>query len=113
MNKKQITLSIAILLTIQSGVTIAKNLPEGVIQEGSLANEKLINDAKMGVVSKMVSLDCNKAESYSAYVTQMPEGNVGERVWKELWLVTGCNNTYPINIRFQEDGAGGAFWNIK
>ncbi|VAW49018.1 hypothetical protein MNBD_GAMMA04-1064 [hydrothermal vent metagenome] len=113
MNKKQITLSIAILLTIQSGMTIAKDLPEGAIQEGSLSNEKLISDAKMGVVGKMAALGCNKAESYSAYITQMPEGNVGEKVWKELWLVTGCDNTYPINIKFQEDGTGGAHWSIK
>ncbi|MCF6345429.1 MAG: hypothetical protein L3J00_03045 [Thiomicrorhabdus sp.] len=113
MNKKQIILSIAIFLILQSGITMAQNLPEGTIQKGSLSNEKLISDAKMGVISKMVALGCNKPESYSAYVTQMPEGETGKLIWKELWLVTGCDNTYPINIRFQEDGTGSAFWSIK
>lgn len=89
------------------------NLPEGAIKRGSLSNAKLINDAKLGVVSKVAQMGCNKPESFNPFVLAMPMGKVGSRVWKELWIVQGCNSKYPVEIIFSEDGLGAANWSIN
>jgi hypothetical protein len=43
---------------------------------------------------------------------QQPQGKVGSRNWKELWVVGGCKKTYPVKIKFQEDKTG-ATWVIE
>lgn len=92
---------------------MAENLPEGALRAGSLCNQKLINDAMMGVVGKVAVKGCEAPESFLAYVTQMPTGIVGSQTWNETWIVTGCGNEYAIKIVFREDGAGGAMWTIE
>lgn len=104
---------IAVLLLAGSQLTqAADNLPPGAIQRGTLANAKLIQDAKVGVASKVASLGCSSLGDVETYVLAMPTGPVGKRTWKELWIVSGCNKKYPVTIEFATDGPD-ADWTIR
>jgi hypothetical protein len=87
-------------------------LPDGVIRRGSLANAKLMADAKLGVVAKVGTMGCSKPERLEPFIVAMPTGPTGQQEWKELWVVSGCNSTYPVNIAFREAGQGAADWTI-
>lgn len=91
----------------------AEELPAGTIQKGSLANDKLISDAKVGVAGKVATLGCKDLKDFTAYVVAMPAGKPGSMYWEEKWVVNGCRKQYPVDIKFAEDGKGGAFWTIK
>ena len=109
MKLKIFTLIFALLL---GSVAIADALPKGAIKDGSLSNEKLIGDAKVGVAAQVGLLGCDKPEKVKIFITQMPEGKTGSRIWKELWVVEGCKKKYPVKVRFQES-ATGAVWTIE
>jgi hypothetical protein len=87
-------------------------LPPGAIQRGTLANAKLIADTKVGVASKVATMGCQNLGDVATYVTQLPTGAPGNRRWKELWIVSGCNQKYPVNIEFATSG-GDADWTIR
>ncbi|MGR5212743.1 hypothetical protein ACPV4A_19530 [Vibrio rotiferianus] len=88
-------------------------LPEGAIQEGSLSNQKLIQDAMVGVVAEVATRGCESPENFLPYVKALPQGEIGSRYWREIWVVKGCEKTYPINLYFSEDGVGAANWVIE
>ena len=81
-------------------------LPEGTIQGGSLANEKLTQDTLAGVAAKVATRGCEKAENLNPYVVAMPEGPNGAKHWKEKWMVNGCNRKFEVNISFQQTPSG-------
>ena len=83
-------------------------LPEGTIKKGSLANAQLIADAKLGVAAKVGVMGCAKPERLEPYVVAMPTGVPGQRQWKELWVVSGCNSKFPVHIDFKESGPSAA-----
>jgi len=87
-------------------------LPKGTMKRGTLANAKLIADAKLGVAAKVGTMGCGKPERLEPYIVAMPTGTPGQQRWKELWVVSGCNNTYPVHIDFNESGEGAADWII-
>lgn len=113
MIKKRAVGLAAFLLLTQPLASSASGLPEGVLQTGSLANQKLMNDAMVGVVGKVVTKGCEAPESFLPYVLRMPEGPVGQRAWAERWVVTGCGREFPIDVEFREDGAQGANWLVR
>ena len=82
---------IAAFAVIQGCAAHAEKLPYNAIQKGSLSNQKLINDTKVGVLQKMTVLGCSKPELVDPYVISEPKGSVGSRVWREIWVVKGCN----------------------
>ena len=88
-------------------------LPQGTIKKGTLANAKLIADAKLGVAAKVGVMGCVKPERLEPYVVAMPTGVPGERQWKELWVVSGCNSKFPVHIDFKESGPNAADWTIR
>lgn len=98
---------------MQPLVSSASGLPEGVLKAGSLANQKLMSDAMVGVVGKLATKGCEAPESFLPYVLRMPEGPVGQRVWAERWVVTGCGREFPIDVEFMEDGAQAANWLVR
>lgn len=102
-----------LLAMLISPVLFASSLPEGAIQEGSLSNQQLIQDAMVGVAAKVATEGCSAPESFIPYVMAMPEGNIGARYWRELWVVEGCGKHYPININFSENGLDAAIWSIE
>ena len=83
------------------------------VRDGTLANQKLIHDAMVGVVSKVATLGCSEPKDFKPYVLEMPKGEPGGRVWYERWVVSGCGKQYPIKIRFNEAGLGAADWTIE
>jgi hypothetical protein len=89
-----------------------ETLPAGAIQRGTLANQQLIADTKLGVASKVATMGCEKLGDVATYVTELPTGNPGSRRWKELWIVSGCKHQYPVNIEFSESGKD-ADWTIR
>ena len=110
--KSKLAISLFILTALTSNLVYAKALPKGAIKEGSLSNQKLIGDAKAGVAAQVATQGCNKPEKVDFFVMQQPQGEVGSRYWKELWVVEGCKKSYPIKVKFQEDTTG-ATWIIE
>lgn len=91
----------------------ADSLPPGTIKKGTLANAKLIQDAKTGVAGKVATMGCSKLGDVDPYVVAMPTGPAGAHQWKERWIVAGCGSHYPVDIEFKEDGKGNADWTIR
>ena len=102
----------ATLFIIVHVAQAAETLPAGAVQRGTLANAKLIEDAKVGVASKVATLGCSSLGDVDTYVLVMPTGAVGHRTWKELWIVSGCNRKYPVTIEFATNGPD-ADWTIR
>ena len=75
----------------------------GVIQKGTLCNNQLIHDTMLPFMAKLGTLGCDKVDSYQPYVLQMPEGEVGSRVWKERWIAKSGDKLYPVDIIFKEN----------
>jgi hypothetical protein len=109
---KTLTLSLALTGLTMSAWAADEALPPGAIQRGTLANQNLIADAKVGVASKVATMGCQTLGDVATYVTQLPTGGPGSRRWKELWIVSGCNHHYPVNIEFAESGKD-ADWTIR
>lgn len=97
---------------IQMAAAADEALPPGTVHHGTLANAQLIQDAKVGVASKVATLGCTNLGDVDIYVTVMPTGTAGNRRWKELWIVSGCNKKYPVNLTFAESGKD-ADWTIS
>ena len=87
-------------------------LPKGTIMAGTLADPMLVHDTKAGVATAIAVLGCKRPERLSPYVREMPSGSPGSRVWRELWIVDGCEKQYPINLRFKENELG-TRWTIE
>jgi hypothetical protein len=67
----------------------------------------------MGVVGKAAGMGCAKIDSLKPYVTALPEGTTGSRVWRERWFVSCAGKSYPIDIRFNESGLDAADYQIN
>jgi hypothetical protein len=104
-----LSILVSLIPTVQAD---DQHLPPGTLQRGTLANAQLIADAKVGVASKVGTMGCSKLGDVDIYVTALPTGTPGNRRWKELWIVSGCNSKYPVNITFVEDGKD-ADWTIS
>ena len=104
---------LAAALVALAATAHAEPLPKGAVQAGTLANPKLIQDAKMGVAAKVATLGCSRPETLQFYVMRLPTGAVGARHWQEQWHVGGCGKRYAITLDFHEDGPGAANWSIR
>ena len=90
-----------------------EQLPPGVIQAGSLANEILIRDTMQGVAAQLVKLGCDSPERIRAfYVVSLPVGPDSAKVWKEKWIVDGCGQQFPVAITFTRSGPHGTIYVI-
>lgn len=110
--KPIIAMAIACALCVCAPARADDALPAGAVKKGTLANAKLLQDAKVGVASKVGTMGCMKLGDVDTYVLAMPAGTAGSRQWKERWIVSGCGSHYPVDIEFTEDGHGGAYWTI-
>lgn len=104
--------TLILLLAINQITRAADSLPPGALQRGTLANAKLIEDAKVGVATKVATLGCSSLGDVDTYVLVMPTGAPGHRTWKELWIVAGCGKNYPVTIEFATNGPD-ADWTIR
>lgn len=104
----------AILLACLYGCASApSNLPTGAIQKGTLSNQKLIMDTMVGVAGKLGSLSCKEKFTFEPYVMSLPQGNIGSRVWRELWVVKACGTEHPMYIKFNESGLNAADYVVE
>lgn len=86
--------------------------PAAPVQEGTLANQKLIQDAMVGVAAWVATKGCQAPERFVPAVLQLPQGDPGSRYWQERWTVIGCGAEYPVVIDFRETGPESAMWTI-
>ncbi len=100
------------LVLLSSIVLLAEQMPKDAIKNGTLANQKLIYDTKFAVAAKMATLGCDKPETLQMFIRQMPTGKVGSRIWRETWVIGGCDKKYPIKVDFIET-KDGAVYSIK
>jgi len=91
-------------------------LPQGVIREGSLCNQKLLFDASVAAAGKLAQMGHTydpKRHSFQPYVVSLPQGAPGERRWTERWIYSIDGKEIPITIDFREAGAGAADYTIR
>lgn len=81
-----------------------------VAQEGSLANEKLITDTTAGLIE---SANIQADAKILKFVIQQPVGNVGQRAWRELWIVSPESNPVQFIITFREVGLSAANFEVQ
>lgn len=108
-----LSLSFAILTGCKSteGLAPVSQIKPGVAKEGTLANVKLISDAKAGL-EKVVGTTVNDSELLK-FVIQQPVGEVGSRSWREMWIVNKSNESTQFLITFKEVGLGAADFEIQ
>ena len=108
----RIPIVLALSLGCASTQPASTELPEGTIMQGTLGDPRLVHDTKVGVATAVANLGCKKPERFAPYVREMPSGQPGSRVWRELWIVDGCAQQYPIRLRFNENEKG-VRWTIE
>jgi hypothetical protein len=110
-----IALSLSFLLLTgcksTEGLSPVSKIKSGVAKEGSLANAKLILDAKAGL-EKIVGATINDSELLK-FVIQQPVGEVGSRSWREMWVINKTDAASQYLITFKEVGLGAADFEIK
>ena len=81
-----------------------------VAAEGSLANEKLISDTTAALVELAKIPEDSKIIKF---VIQQPVGTVGQRAWREMWIVSSDSNPIQFLITFREAGLDAADFKIQ
>lgn len=92
-------------------LTPVSQIKPGVAKEGSLANAKLISDAKAGLENVFGSKI--KDSELLKFVIQQPDGEAGSRSWREMWIVKTPENTIQYMMTFTESGLDAADFEIK
>ncbi len=91
----------------------AADLPQGAIRTGTLGSPILVHDAMPIAVLQAHTMGCDKVVDGRFFVEQDPTGEVGKRVWKEIWQ-TQCNNgNYNVGMTFMEAPDGGVSYVVS
>ncbi len=69
-------------------------------------------------VYNMVSLvtsakGCSSIDKVDTYILEAPTGEAGLEQTKEIWIVHGCQTTYPYEITLRGDGQGGSYFIVS
>ena len=110
-------IALSVALALISGckstekLTPVSQIKPGVAKEGTLANDKLISDAKTGL-EQVVGSVINDSELLK-FVIQQPVGEVGSRSWREIWIIKTSENTSQYLMTFTESGLNAADFVIK
>lgn len=83
------------------------------VQEGSLANDKLIADTTNAIRKVAGAPSISHDTQILKFVIQRPVGDVGARSWREIWIVSPHNNPAKYLITFKEAGLSGAKFDIQ
>lgn len=96
--------------TLLNKITGDSQLPAGAIQTGTLGNEVLLQDALLPAMVQASAMGCDKVISFKPFVAQLPSGNAGSRIWKELWQFSCQNGKKPlVKMTFTETAKGVSF----
>jgi hypothetical protein len=71
-------------------VHVDEKWPSSTLQKGTLANAKLMQDAKLGVAMEVAMRGC-----------------------AQLGTMASCGKKYPVTINFREDDLDVANWSIE
>jgi outer membrane protein assembly factor BamE (lipoprotein component of BamABCDE complex) len=110
-------IALSFVLALVSGckstekLTPVSQIKPGVAKEGTLANAKLISDAKTGLENVFGSKI--KDSELLKFVIQQPVGEAGSRSWREMWIVKTPEDTTQYMMTFTESGLGAADFEIK
>jgi hypothetical protein len=85
-------------------------MPSSVVSEGSLANEKLTTDTTAALIKAGYAQPNTQIVKF---VMQQPQGAVGQRAWRELWVTSPKDNSMRFVITFTEDGQNAADFEIQ
>ena len=58
----------AVVVVALPVIAWAQGVPSGALREGTLANAKLIQDAKVGVAAKVATMGCSQPEKVEFFV---------------------------------------------
>ena len=106
-------LLLLVVSPIASFAQDSRSLVPDAIQEGTITNLKLRQDALVGVHAWLGAKGCENAQGFTSFVTKLPEGNVGSRAWQEAWVAHCNNGQYTVRIDFRESGQSAADWSIR
>jgi outer membrane protein assembly factor BamE (lipoprotein component of BamABCDE complex) len=81
-----------------------------VANEGTLANARLIADAKVGLEQTLGN--AIEDTDLLKFVIQQPVGKAGSRSWREMWIVKTSENESQFIMTFKEEGLGAADFEI-
>jgi hypothetical protein len=110
---------IAISLCIVAGCQTSGDLKPvsqiapGVSEEGSLANEKLIQDATAGIAAILKIPNMPSDARVLKFVIQQPVGQPGSRAWREMWVVKAAALNESFLITFKESAMEAADFEIS
>lgn len=88
-------------------------LPEGAIHIGTLAGPTLLNDAVKTAQMIFTNKGCSNATGLNLFIAKPFSGEVGSRTWEEIWTSQGCEVQVKLQVLFNEDGKGGAYFTIR
>ncbi|WP_444918096.1 hypothetical protein [Microbulbifer sp. JMSA003] len=81
-----------------------------VAEEGSLANEKLIDDT-VAELSRVAGISSDA--KILKFVIQQPVGRADSRAWREMWIANPGDSAKRFIITFREDGPDAAKFEIQ
>lgn len=119
---KLIFLTICVVFTVAacSSVPAEKTsssppIPNGALQKGSLANDKLILDAGTAASVKLAEMGftIKKNQAFQPYVMSEPVGQPGGQSWTERWYFNVDGKWVPLVMDFMESGSGAADYVIR
>ncbi|MCG3150499.1 MAG: hypothetical protein PCFJNLEI_03985 [Verrucomicrobiae bacterium] len=107
-------IAVALGLGVMPAVAGAKSPSAAGIPAGSLANEILIRDALPTALLFAGGLGCAAPQGIQRVeVLRQPEGPSNGMRWEERWFISGCGKELPVDLVFQEDGRGGASFEVR
>ena len=106
-------LLVLVLFPIVSFAQDARSLVPDALQEGTMTNQKLRQDALVGVHAWLGSKGCKDVQGFTSFVTKLPAGNVGSRSWQEAWVARCSNGKFTVRLDFKESGQSAADWTIR
>lgn len=110
--KRRIAMSAVVLLAGCAGNPLAR---PGFFSGESHADPALHNDTAQMVLMVVGAIGCDAPEHIETKVIHYePSNGISGHVWgQEAWFVSGCDNLYPIEVSFAEDGNGGTYFGLK
>lgn len=85
-------------------------MPPAIVPAGSLANKQLSADTTAALIqSGLVQPNAKIIK----VVMQHPVGRVGERTWRELWVISSEDKPTQFIVTFTEDGQNAANFEIQ
>lgn len=101
-----------VFLAVVFAVSGCVGSPSAPFEGSTNADSQLVSDTFETVFLHTKARGCSEIEKVRTTVTDPPSGEPGKRKSKERWVVFGCNERYPYEVDFLEDGQGGTYLTV-